>query len=334
MAQTLIEQLQIGAIDGNTSIGDLLRRAKLAAVKLKVVDFGAWVDAEMNGYWGQSKVPDYRLVSGELKFLNPTRGWCPIYGKGVESLKRGIAQPIGKLQALVASFQDQGYLTISVSESLAESLRNQVGFPCDIKMHVSPAAITGIYSVHVRTRKLRTSETPLRSWSTRKPVFGFSRGRSIVEAVRNNILEWTLKLETAGITGDGLTFTPEEAKAAQEVGSTHNYYGAIASVTHGVSSINAVSQTNSSATPQDIADAIAHLLQAIPTGSAASPSASEATSELAASETVFRSGRIPFGSFKRITSALETLSKAEDIALRAPEIVTRLHGLGQLLGLV
>ncbi len=272
MAQTLIEQLQIGAIDGNTSIGDLLRRAKLAAVKLKVVDFGAWVDAEMNGYWGQSKVPDYRLVSGELKFLNPTRGWCPIYGKGVESLKRGIAQPIGELQALVASFQDQGYLTISVSESLAESLRNQVGFPCDIKMHVSPAAITGI-----------------------------------VEAVRNNILEWTLKLETAGITGDGLTFTPEEAKAAQEVGSTHNYYGAIASVTHGVSSINAVSQTNSSATPQDIADAIAHLLQAIPTGSAASPSASEATSELAASETVFRSGRIPFGSFKRITSALETL---------------------------
>ncbi len=36
-----------------------------------------------------------------------------------------------------------------------------------------------VYSVHVRTRKLRTSETPLRSWSTRKPVFGFSRGRSI-----------------------------------------------------------------------------------------------------------------------------------------------------------
>ncbi len=41
-----------------------------------------------------------------------------------------------------------------------------------------------LYSVHVRTRKLRTSETPLRSWSTRKPVFGFSRGRSIFKGTK------------------------------------------------------------------------------------------------------------------------------------------------------
>ncbi len=44
---------------------------------------------------------------------------------------------------------------------------------------VPGAAVSLIYSVHVRTRKLRTSETPLRSGSTRQPMFGFSRGRSI-----------------------------------------------------------------------------------------------------------------------------------------------------------
>ena len=37
-----------------------------------------------------------------------------------------------------------------------------------------------LYSVHVRTRKLRTSEMPLISGSTRQSIFGFSRGRSIL----------------------------------------------------------------------------------------------------------------------------------------------------------
>jgi len=40
-------------------------------------------------------------------------------------------------------------------------------------------AASVLYSVHVRTRKLRTSEMPLISGSTRQSIFGFSRGRSI-----------------------------------------------------------------------------------------------------------------------------------------------------------
>src|SRR3954463_2555101 len=36
-----------------------------------------------------------------------------------------------------------------------------------------------LYSIHVRTRKLRTTERPLLPGSTRQPLFGFSRGRSI-----------------------------------------------------------------------------------------------------------------------------------------------------------
>ncbi len=39
-----------------------------------------------------------------------------------------------------------------------------------------------IYSVHVRTRKLRTSETPLIPRATRQLIFGFSSGRSILHA--------------------------------------------------------------------------------------------------------------------------------------------------------
>ena len=71
MVQSLIEQLQLGAVDGAAPITDLLRRAKLAAVKLKTQDFATWVDLEITGYIDQPAVPDYRLVRGILKLLNP-----------------------------------------------------------------------------------------------------------------------------------------------------------------------------------------------------------------------------------------------------------------------
>jgi hypothetical protein len=53
MAQSLIEQLQFGAVDGSAPITDLLRKAKLAAVKLGADEFAAWIDLEMNGYTDQ-----------------------------------------------------------------------------------------------------------------------------------------------------------------------------------------------------------------------------------------------------------------------------------------
>jgi len=60
------------------------------------------------------------------------------------------------------------------------------------------------------------------------------------------------------------------------------------------------------------------------------PNAGDAASELVASEKELRGGRIAFG---RISKAIDTLSKTEDIALRAPEFISRLHDLMQLLGL-
>ena len=47
-----------------------------------------------------------------------------------------------------------------------------------------------LYSVHVRTRKLRTSETPLIPRATRQLIFGFSSGRSI--ALHRHVFSETL----------------------------------------------------------------------------------------------------------------------------------------------
>jgi hypothetical protein len=49
-----------------------------------------------------------------------------------------------------------------------------------------------------------------------------SEFRRILEAVRNLILEWALKLEQEGIMGEGLTFSPEDQRKAESV--TNNYF--------------------------------------------------------------------------------------------------------------
>jgi len=72
-----------------------------------------------------------------------------------------------------------------------------------------PVALATLYSVHVRTRKLRTSETPLRSWSTRKPVFGFSRGRSIDRLRRDYALTTVQKILGGVIAVSALVLTPD-----------------------------------------------------------------------------------------------------------------------------
>jgi hypothetical protein len=105
MAQSLIEQIQLGAMDGAAPITDLLRRAKLAAVKLGASEFAAWVDLELTGYADEKTVPNYRRVHGNLKFLNAVRGWCPILGLSV--LEQTVFQPISELSALTKS--DAGF---------------------------------------------------------------------------------------------------------------------------------------------------------------------------------------------------------------------------------
>lgn len=45
----------------------------------------------------------------------------------------------------------------------------------------------------------------------------------ILSNVRNKILEWALVLEDNGIIGEGMAFTDEEKKKAQDTGIVNNY---------------------------------------------------------------------------------------------------------------
>ena len=66
MSKIVIE-LQQEALKSDFDILNLLRKAYLVARKLKLNEFEKWIDSELNGYKNLDKIPDYRLLRGEVK---------------------------------------------------------------------------------------------------------------------------------------------------------------------------------------------------------------------------------------------------------------------------
>ena len=91
-----------------------------------------------------------------------------------------------------------------------------------------------------------------------KLVFSKPQVQGIVEVVRNRILEWALDLEGRGIKGEGMTFTPQEKLAVQQI---HNHFGDVSGSQIQISS-NGSTQTQTNTTGTDI-EALKGLVQAL-----------------------------------------------------------------------
>lgn len=187
--QPIIIQLQMDAADPEIAVSSLLRKAKIIATKLDLTDFLEWVDNELNGYNGTIKeLPQYRQVTGEPKAFNPYHGWQPIMFKTTEQRKfyssAPIGQAIGPLEEIVSKDKgnDGGYLEYTYSAEVKQRLINSLEYHTDIKLFLSASSAHGI-----------------------------------LDAVRNSILDWALKLERAGITGDGISFSEKEKTEAKPV---------------------------------------------------------------------------------------------------------------------
>jgi hypothetical protein len=57
----LVDELQTRALERSTPVSDLLRIAKVAAVKLSLDEFLVWIESEMGGYTNL-EVPPYRVI--------------------------------------------------------------------------------------------------------------------------------------------------------------------------------------------------------------------------------------------------------------------------------
>lgn len=175
----IVLELEREALDENVSIEVLLRKAYLVARKLKLTDFEEWINNEQNGYEGE--VPEYRMIGGEYKALNPYRGWIPVV------LTANVAKVIAKvpLYNSISSLCDvyntsEGSISFTVGAEITEFLNNSSdGFDTKFSFH-----------------------------SSRSEIY------RIISTVRNKILDWALLLEENEIFGEGMTFTEKEKEIA------------------------------------------------------------------------------------------------------------------------
>jgi hypothetical protein len=182
----LVLELQRDALDKNVDVSSLLRKAVLVSKKLGITEIETWINQELSGYSAdEDAVPSYREVSGVIKVFNPYHGWQPLnFGNadlGEDLSKRKISQAIGELVAIAES-EKSGNLQVPFSQHTKNALMKMMSVPLEPTLLVSDAQIHGI-----------------------------------LEAVRNEILNWALDLETKGIVGDGMSFSKEEKEVASQV---------------------------------------------------------------------------------------------------------------------
>lgn len=185
---SLVEEIQSRSIDRTVRVSDLLRMVKLAAAKLKLTGTLEWVENELNGYsGGLFDIPPYRIAAGTLMHHSRFHGTQLAHGNPTTIAALSISEfrdKIGSLESLLDASGD--HFSTSINRNVAEALNK--------------SGQTGTYEV----------------------FFSKNVVVAILEAVRNMVLDWAIKLEEEGILGERVSFSMEERKKAAEAGASIN----------------------------------------------------------------------------------------------------------------
>ncbi len=191
-------------MDPEVRVSDLLRRAVVVAAKLGIDEFQEWASRELTGYVGDKPVPSYRRVSGALRAHNPYHGWIPVIIENTELQRKLESRDAGQ----------------SISE--LEDLYNSPGKADTLQM---PLPHDWIMRIFANSREFQLGMMPTL-------LIGRSTIRGILDAVRNEVLRWSLQLERQGILGEGMTFTvAEKTKAAGVTYQIGTFSGILGNVT-------------------------------------------------------------------------------------------------------
>lgn len=186
---SLVQELQRDALNHTMPISALLRKALLVSVKLDVKEFEQWARNELEGY--KDEAPEYRKLHGNVKVWNPYRGYMPLIFEEPSEQEMFSTmptyQPVGALEDL-CSKDGKGFLQINYSPAIENALMKQMEVALKPTLHISRSAVV-----------------------------------SILDRVRSIILDWGLKLEKAGVKGDGFTFSEQEKHHAAHV-HIDNYF--------------------------------------------------------------------------------------------------------------
>lgn len=187
----IVLELQKDALDPNIDTATLLRKAYLVSKKLKLSEFEEWIKNELDGYSTIESIPIYRKVWGELKAWNHYNGWIPVLitdEKIHELLNKQLVHD--SIPSLISLQKSNGNPCISLSGAITNALYNITNAPFQTK-----------YAV----------------------FFGRNSVDSIIESVKNKILDWAILLEENEILGEGLVFSPEEKERVIHIPQIVNY---------------------------------------------------------------------------------------------------------------
>jgi len=184
MAESLIDQLALDAC-GNVSVPDLLRKALLVASKLGVAEVPQWINSELTGYRSINDVPPYRIIHGAIMASVAGSRFIPVQFPANELEhtigERRVTDTVGEIEAMLTRDEDSLRLGFSSEEqAFLQQLfqQGQAQFCCLVNKH----KIAGI-----------------------------------LDAIKNQILQWSIELDRAGVRGEGLSFSIEEKRKANTV---------------------------------------------------------------------------------------------------------------------
>lgn len=183
--KSLVTELQEKAMRSDTPINDLLRGAYVVSRKLKVKEFEKWLNYELNGYDAGINVPQYRRLTGEIRYLDVySGGWGTFIYPDPSERNEFTTWPIcNSLPHLYDLNRDENaYLSMPYPEKIRSFFSKSLGHETNFKV-----------------------------------VFGKSQISNIIETVRTKILDWSLKLDEEGILGQNMDFTTQEIEKAQEI---------------------------------------------------------------------------------------------------------------------
>jgi hypothetical protein len=186
---SVILELQRDALDKKINVSDLLRKALVVSRKLKLTEFQAWIEKELNGY--KDEVPEYRMAKGQIRGWHPYNGWIPLIFEDPKQAemfsKRATGQSIAEIENLVEGNKSDFHMPYP--QSIQRQLSKGFGYETEVSLFVSQTA-------HIR----------------------------ILDSVRNIILNWSLKLEEEGILGENLSFSDSEKEVAVKSPQNVNYF--------------------------------------------------------------------------------------------------------------
>lgn len=200
----LVLQLQVLAAEGSAFVAEVLRKARMVAMKLRLDDFNRWITYELHGYDDIEKIdqiPNYRIIYGDLRAHNPLNGLLIPIRFNPETTRNFsriyVYQSIGDLEDLVADRS------------------RTLQFPCSEQQ---------VARIH------RMMDPLHREWLLPFRRVAPSQIVGILDRVRNIILDWSLELELKGILGDGMTFSDAERQKAKTEIQIQNFQGILGDV--------------------------------------------------------------------------------------------------------